>query len=103
MLLRHVRNYADKLNEPITGQSRKVKGRTHGIRKFRLKKIRTAMRLRRLEEVLAVGNWLYEAVRLVERNWRREVIEGKTLYDPSEETSIMDSYRAVDRAMRSMH
>jgi hypothetical protein len=44
--------------------------------------------LRRLEEVLAVGNWLYRAVRLVERNWRNEVIAGKVLYDPAEEESI---------------
>jgi hypothetical protein len=93
MLLRQVRNYADRLHEPITRQSRNVKGRTLRIRKSRLKKVRATMRLRRLEEVLAVGNWLYAAVHLVERNWRTEVIEGKTLYDPSEEASIMEFFR----------
>jgi hypothetical protein len=94
MLLSQVRSYADKLlDKPIRSQSRKVEGRTLRIRKDRLKKIRFAVRLRRLEKVLAVGNWLYETIRLVERNWRREVIEGKALYDASEEASILDFFR----------
>lgn len=51
------------------------------------------VKLRRLEGVLAIGNWLYESMRLVEQNWRREVLEGKTLYDPKEEASMLESYR----------
>jgi hypothetical protein len=106
MLLSQVRNYAAKLDQPIIRQSRNAKGGTLRRRKDRLKKIRDAIRLRRLEEVLAVGNWLYEMVRLVERNWRREVIEGKALYDPSEDTSIMDFFREwsapCDRCLREI-
>jgi hypothetical protein len=106
MLLGQVRSYADKLDQPITGQSRIVTGRTLRVRKDRLKKLRAAARLRRLEDVLGVGNWLYEAVRLVEGNWRTEVIYGKTLYDPDEEASIMDFFREwsapCDRCLREI-
>ena len=47
----------------------------------------------RLENVLAVGNWLYDAIRLIERTWRDEVLEGKTPYDQGEERSIMELYQ----------
>ena len=93
MWLSQVRTYADRLNQPITDQSRSLTGRTLRIRRDRLKKFRAAARLRRLEDVLSVGNWLYAAVRQVESNWRREVIEGKTLYDPDDEESIMEFFR----------
>ncbi len=93
VLLSQVRKYADELSKPISRHCRKVKGRTLRIRKDRLKQARAATKVRRLEGVLAVGNWLYGMVRLVEKNWRTEVIEGKTLYEPREEASIMHFYR----------
>ena len=43
--------------------------------------------------MLAIGNWLYDAVRLVETNWRKEVLEGKTVYDPKDEALILDYFR----------
>jgi hypothetical protein len=49
--------------------------------------------LRRLENVLAVGNWLFRAVRTIERHWRAEVIEGRTPYDPEEERLVADYLR----------
>ncbi len=58
-----------------------------------LKARRWANRLRILHDVLVVGNWLYDAVHIIEHNWRTEVIEGKTPYDASEETAIMEFYR----------
>lgn len=46
-----------------------------------------------LSDVLAIGNWLYKSVRTIEHNWRAEVLEGKTPYDPKEENSIVDMLR----------
>jgi hypothetical protein len=48
---------------------------------------------RQLADVIAIGNWLYKGVRLIEHNWRTEVLEGKTPYDPGEEKSIGDMLR----------
>jgi hypothetical protein len=60
--------------------------------KHRLKAKRQDQRLRRLERVLGVGNWLYKAVCLIERNWRTEVLEGKTPYDPADAKTIGEFY-----------
>jgi hypothetical protein len=48
--------------------------------------------LRHLENVLAVGNWLYRSVRLIERQWRTDVLEGRILHDPGEDRSIRELY-----------
>ena len=87
-----VANYATKLDQPIAGQARRVKRGRFWRPKHRLKKRREAVKLRRLEEVLAIGNWLYESVKLIERNWRAEVLEMKTPFDPDDARSIADSY-----------
>jgi hypothetical protein len=93
MLLDALPRYAERLDEPITRQSKDVKRGRFRRPKRQLKKKREEVRLRRLEEVLAIGNWLYGAVRLVERNWRSEVLAGKVLYDPTEEALIMAFFR----------
>jgi hypothetical protein len=37
---------------------------------------------RKLEKVLVVGNWLFQAICLTEKNWRTEVTSGETPYIP---------------------
>jgi len=79
--------YADELHEPV----RSIPKRSRLKHFLRMKD--PLPELSRLEQVLGIGNWLYEMVRLVEHNWRTEVLNGKTLYDPREDESIMDLYR----------
>ncbi len=86
-------NYAAKLDSPISVQATTSRRRRFWRWTRWLEKQHDAVRLRRLEGVLAVGNWLYESLRLVEQNWRSEVLEGKTLYHPKEEASMLESYR----------
>ena len=81
-----ISNYASRLDEPIALPNPRGVFRP---RKSRLKRTRAALELRRLENVLAVGIWLYERFHCVERNSRKEVLDGKTIFDPSEEASIM--------------
>lgn len=79
--------YADELGDsdrPVPRRSR--------LRHFLRMKDRLP-ELSRLEQVLGIGNWLYRTVRLIEHNWRTQVMEGKTLYDPNEDNEIMDLYR----------
>lgn len=52
---------------------------------------------RRLQEVLRLGNWLFDSIRLIERNWRREVLAYVTPYDPAEEAAILAMYRQWSR------
>ena len=37
---------------------------------------------RKLDKVLVVGNWLFQAICLTEKNWRTEVTSGETPYIP---------------------
>jgi hypothetical protein len=60
--------------------------------KHRFKARRESERVRNLEDVLTIGNWLYDGVRLIEQNWRREVLEGETPYDPGEDKTITDFF-----------
>jgi hypothetical protein len=90
--LGEIPNYAAKLDSPIPVDDATFTRRILGWKRWAEKR-QEMVRLRRLEGVLAIGNWLYEALRLVEQNWRREVLEGKTLYDPKEEASMLESYR----------
>jgi hypothetical protein len=79
MCLLALPNYAARLDDPAYCRVRnrlEVKALSRG--------------LRRLEEVLVIGNWLYDSVRLIEHNWRTEVIEGKTPYDPEEARTIRE-------------
>ena len=48
---------------------------------------------RQLENVITIGNWLYRSIRRIEHNWRTEVLQGRTPYDPNEEKSIGDMLR----------
>lgn len=48
---------------------------------------------RKLEDVLAIGYWLYRAVRRIEHNWRTEVLRGKTPYSPADAASIQGMWR----------
>jgi hypothetical protein len=74
--------YASALDKPVHQQSK----RTSRAKSLKL-------RIHRLEKVLAIGNWLFEALRLIENNWRTEVLERKTPYNPDEAGSILDFYR----------
>ncbi len=85
-------NYAAKLDSPISVDHATFSRRILNWKRSAEKR-QEMVKLRRLEGVLAIGNWLYESMRLVEQNWRREVLEGKTLYDPKEEASMLESYR----------
>lgn len=82
MAIAYLGNFATGLDDPKYRQRKRAK-----LRAYRIGAVR------HLENVLAVGNWLYDAVRLIEKNWRREVLEGKTPYDPNEDRSIMELYR----------
>lgn len=81
MFLVMLPTYAARLDAPLPP------GRRHWSRSKTLK-----LRIRRLEGTLDTGNWLFESIRLIERNWRTEVLERKTPYDPDEAKSIMDFY-----------
>jgi len=85
MLVLALPNYAARLDDPVAS------GFLRGI-KHRLKWKAMQSRLRRLEDVLALGNWLYESVRLIEHNWRTEVLERKTPFDPHDAKSIGELY-----------
>jgi len=61
--------------------------------KCRLREKHEQTRQRRFENRLLIGNLLYQSVRVIERNWRSEVIDGTTPYDPRDDASIMDFYR----------
>ena len=62
--------YANDLNE-----STYVKARSRGGKRNQL------LALRKLENALVVGNWLFNAICLIERNWRQDILAGKTDYD----------------------
>jgi hypothetical protein len=48
--------------------------------------------VRRLERVLVVGNFLFQSIKKIEQNWRTEVLDGRTSYDPNEDRSIAEMY-----------
>ena len=79
--------YADELHEPVPSKPKRSRLKHFLKMKDRLPE------LSRLEKVLGIGNWLFEMVRLIECNWRTEVLNGKTVYDPQEDESIMEFYR----------
>jgi hypothetical protein len=106
MFLGRIPNYASALDAPAypkdnpsRGKSRKSsrKGLAMSRSWFRLRRPhkvrRQAERASRLQNALAVGNWLYEQVRLIEHNWRTEIIEGLIPYDANEDRSILAFYR----------
>ena len=82
-----VRSYADPLDAPLRA-SRK-RSRPWRLLAFSL----TPPELRRLEGVLSVGNALFQMIRRVEKNWRDEVLTGKTLFDPNEEKQIVGYFK----------
>jgi hypothetical protein len=82
MFLVMLPTYAARLDAPLPPR------RKHWSRSKALK-----LRVRRLEGTLGIGNWLFESIRLIERNWRTEVLDQKTPYDPNEAQSIMDFYK----------
>jgi hypothetical protein len=94
-VLHTVLNYGAKLDEPLPPTPKAPKRLFHN---WRRKREAEELKRRRLEEVLAFGNWLYDAVRRVERNWRSHVMQGTTLYDPAEETLILGYYRQWTRS-----
>jgi len=48
---------------------------------------------RKLEKVLVVGNRLFQAICLTEKNWRTEVTSGETPYNTSDDQAIRDFYQ----------
>jgi len=73
--------YANSLSE-----STYVKARSRGGKRNQL------LALRKLENALVVGNWLFNEIYLIERNWRQEILAGKTDYDLMEDASIREFY-----------
>lgn len=47
----------------------------------------------KLVAVIGAGNWLFETINQVEANWRQEVLDGRTPYDPGDERAIFAYYR----------
>jgi len=76
------RNYAAQLDETGSPKRRSILRMKDYLRE-----------VGRLENVLEYGNALYESIRLIENNWRTEVLEGKTLYDPNDERAIVNYFR----------
>jgi hypothetical protein len=93
MVMADLPGYARSLDRPIAS----VRPYAHrgSIRRAKpqLKKMRLEGRLARLQDTLVAGNSLYKAVQLVERNWRNEVMQGESLYDPEDEKTIIGYYR----------
>ena len=82
-----VRSYADPLDTPLSGSGKPP--RVWRLLAFSL----TSPELRRLEGVLGVGNALFQMIRRVEKNWRNEVLTGKSLFDPNEEKQILGFFK----------
>ncbi len=101
-----IANYAAKLDRPIKDRARNVKRGQRRVHSDRLAKRLAAIKLGRLEDVLAVGNWLYTNVRGIEQNWRTEVLERKTPYRRDDSESIADLYsqwaRECDRCLNEI-
>jgi hypothetical protein len=81
-----VRSYADPLDAPLSGPGKPPS--TWRLLAFS----HTSPELRRLEGVLGVGNALFQMIRRVEKNWRNEVLAGKTLFDQNEEQQILSYF-----------
>src|SRR3954466_5327357 len=73
--------YAGALDDPVyANRSRSGHGRSQNKAR------------RQLERVLDIGNWLFQSVRLIEANWRNEVLSRETNYDRDEDASIQSFY-----------
>src|SRR5262249_11863202 len=59
------------------------------VRRFFRQKAGRREQKARLERVLSAGNFVFRMILQVERNWRDEVLERKTLYDPKDEKDIV--------------
>lgn len=82
MILVALPTYASDLDAPLPPAPR-----------FRLKARNLERRVRRLENVLTIGNWLFRSIRVIENNWRDEVLKGATPYDPDEARSIREFFK----------
>jgi hypothetical protein len=82
MILVALPSYASDLDVPLPPAPR-----------FRLRAKNLKPRVRRLENVLAIGNWLFKSIRGIENNWRTEVLERTTPFDPNEALSILEFFR----------
>lgn len=81
MAILSVANYAKALESP-----------RYRLLKPRSKHQELIRGARRLEGVLAIGNYLFHAIARIESNWRAEVLDGRTPYDPNEDRSIGEMY-----------